>query len=140
MVRTIGLLLIGFILTIGLSNCSVFKKAKINSESSFGKEDFDQFYNRFHEDMDFQLSRVKFPLDGMMVDGDHETSWTPENFPLMKVRIYDIDEGSYNVSYKLNGDTFIQKVALKNSGFYAEYHFKQIKRKWYLVYAMDQNL
>lgn len=138
--RKLLFIFMSVLILITFSNCHLFKKADDQDRIDRKREDFHKFYDRFHEDIDFQRSRVKFPLGGLMIDNDNEMKWTPENYPLMKVKIYDIDEHTYNVSFQLTEDTFIQKVSLKNSGLFAEYRFERIKDKWYLVYIMDQNL
>jgi hypothetical protein len=104
------------------------------------QEDFDKFYDRFHKDMSFQMSRIKFPLEGEYTDGDKTTKWSRSNWIPMKEKIYDIDRSTYKVSYKRTEDSFSQKVWLENAGFSAEYRFQLTGRKWHLVYAMDSNL
>ena len=47
-------------------------------------ENFDKFYNRFHTDSTFQMSRIKFPLQGKIIQGDQETKWSRDNWIMMK--------------------------------------------------------
>ncbi|HCY00694.1 MAG TPA: hypothetical protein DG754_11195, partial [Bacteroidales bacterium] len=35
----------------------------------FAAEDFNKFYSRFNSDSTFQLSRIHFPIEGMIIDG-----------------------------------------------------------------------
>ncbi len=100
-------------------------------------EDFDTFYNRFHEDESFQRTRVRHPLGGMMVEEGEEIAWTRQNFPLMKVRIQEVDTKEYKVSTKKDATSFTQRVWLEDSEFSSEYKFELIDGKWYLVYVMD---
>lgn len=102
-------------------------------------EPFDQFYERFHSDSSFQVSRTRFPMGGMLVEGNRKIRWTRENLPLMKVSIYDIDTTRYKVSLKKTADAFTQRVWLEDSGFSSECRFELIDNKWYLVYVMDEN-
>ncbi len=103
-------------------------------------EDFDRFYQRFHTDSVFQISRIRYPLGGYHADGFEETKWVKGSTPLMRTMIYDVDTTVYKVSYKKSDAEFIQKVWLENSGFSSESRFKLIKNRWYLVYVLDLNL
>jgi hypothetical protein len=103
-------------------------------------EDFNTFYNRFHADSLFQMSRIKFPLQGLRVDGSEETQWSKNNWGLLTTKIYDVDTTEYRVSYKRTINDFTEKVWIENSGFWSEYKFKLIDNKWYLVSAIEQNL
>jgi hypothetical protein len=102
-------------------------------------EDFDKFYDKFHKDSLFQVSRTKFPLGGMSIEGVKKTQWTRENLPLMKAKIYEIDTTHYKVAFKRTEKTFTQKVWVEGSEFSSECRFKLINNKWYLVYVLDQN-
>lgn len=103
-------------------------------------ENFDQFYNRFHSDSLFQLSRIKHPLQGMRMDGSETIKWTKDNWMMMKTKIYDIDTTQYKTSYQKTDVTFNQKVWIENSGFSSECRFEVMDGKWFLTYVMDQNL
>jgi hypothetical protein len=103
-------------------------------------ENFDEFYHKFHTDSVFQMSRIRFPLEGKMIDGQDEIAWTKENWIVMRTKIYDIDHNQYKTSFKKTETTFFQKFWLENSGLSADYRFELIGKKWYLVYALDQNL
>ncbi|HMP28683.1 MAG TPA: hypothetical protein PKD85_03735, partial [Saprospiraceae bacterium] len=81
----------------------------------------------------------KFPLEGKSIVDGKEVKWTPENLPLMKVKIYDIDKKNYKSSFKKGDKSFFQKVWDSNTGFQFEARFDLIANKWYLVYVLDQN-
>ena len=114
------------------------KRNDPSKASSF--ENFDEFYNKFHSDSIFQISRIKFPLAGKRVDGFKEIKWTKKRWSMMKTMIYDIDTTVFRTEYKKSSKEFEQKIWLENSGFSTEYRFKLINDKWYLVYALDINL
>jgi len=124
------------------TSCGVFKKSsktdKVKNTSSL--ENFDSFYDRFHSDPEFQLERIEFPLGGVKIDGMEESAWSKANWNIMKVKIYDIDQSQFIVKYQKNEDSFTQSFKMKNAEFYADYRFKRIEGKWYLVYAKDVNL
>ena len=74
------------------------------------------------------------------MDGTGETQWTRENFGLLKTRIYDVDTSEFNISYKKTHNKFIQKFWIDNSGFWSEFKFKLIDKKWYLISVVEHNL
>ena len=121
------------------TSCGLFDKGSKNTERS-GVEDFDRFYDKFHTNEKFQLSRLHFPLEGTKLEGGSEESWTKENWQMMKVKIQDIDDVGVETEFKRTGNQFYQKFWAPNTGFFAEYRFEVIKGKWYLVYAKDVNL
>ncbi len=106
----------------------------------FAKEDFETFYKKFHADTTFQLSRIKFPIDGVLVSPNGEKNWTAENWIPLTTPVHETDTTHFEVEYKKGNDTFMQKSWIKNSGFVTEYRFELKKRKWFLVYAYEQNL
>ncbi len=124
-----------------LLNCKSSNKSAskfIDSKASI--EDFSGFYDRFHIDSLFQISRINFPLKGVNMDVTNKKVWTKDNWPLMKARIYDIDTSQFKIEYKKTENAFTQKFWLKDSSFGSEYRFELIDKKWFLVYAMDSNL
>jgi hypothetical protein len=130
-----------FIMACIMTDCNSAKRiAGRHLSRNTDAEDFDGFYDRFHTDSAFQMSRIKFPLEGMSVDGFERRKWTRENWYMMKVRIYDVDTSLYEVSYNLTEKEFVQKIWVEDSGFSSEYRFELIEGRWYLVYVLDQNL
>ena len=136
-----SLKLISILIFIFLSSCSLIKNNQTHdSGNKTAIEDFDAFYDKFHSDSIFQMSRIKFPLTGFLVDGLKQEKWNEKNWSALKTKVYDVDTTLYRTDYIKTYKSFIEKVWIKDSGFFVEYRFKVIKRKWYLVYAMDQNL
>lgn len=135
----IGLAVVIFCLFMSACSTSKPSSAGTTKKSESNTEDFDAFYDKFHKDMVFQKSRTKFPLDGRLITEGKEYKWTPENLPLMKVKIYDVDKKTYKISYDKKENSFFQKVWLPGSGFKSEAKFELINNKWYLVYVLDQN-
>lgn len=124
-------------LVLAAISCSSTKKGQKDNE---GIENFDQFYNRFHSDEDFQMSRIRFPIEGLNIDGNQTTTWNKTNWAVLTVRIFDVDKKKFKTTHKKTDNSFEQKVWIEDSGFLAEHKFKLIGKKWYLVYAYDQNL
>ncbi|MEZ5031307.1 MAG: hypothetical protein R2787_07890 [Saprospiraceae bacterium] len=123
-----------------LTGCSTIRSIFHPSDmTKTTTEDFDTFYDRFHADEAFQRSRVRWPLQGMTIEDGDEIPWTRDNFPIMKVRIYDIDTSEYKTEYKKEPSRFTQRVWLEDSEFSSEFHFELIEGKWYLVYVLDES-
>lgn len=102
-------------------------------------EDFDKFYDRFHADSAFQMSRIKFPLGGGYHTVDNSTKWTAENWHLMTTRVYDVDKNKYKATYSKTETTFTQKVWIDSAGLFVECRFELVDGKWFLVYMNDEN-
>lgn len=134
----ISLLLICYTL-LSCKKRQEFNKA-INVIANSATEDFDPFYDRFHRDSIFQLSRIKFPLLGSSVDSDGEMKWSNAHWDILRTKIYDIDTTIYNIDYKKTTHAFWQKFWIPNSGFWGEYRFEVINSKWYLVYRQESSL
>jgi hypothetical protein len=122
-----------------LLNCKSSNKSTSKHIESTTIEDFNGFYDRFHIDSEFQMSRIKFPLSGVKIDSTSKKEWNKDNWPLMKTRIYDIDTTKYKIEYKKTDNAFTQKFWLEDSDFSSEYRFELIGNKWFLVSAMDRN-
>lgn len=135
----LGLITIMFV--ISLTNCNSSKSASsTNFKKKSSIENFDEFYNRFHTDSLFQMSRIKFPLQGKKVDWEGEKSWSEKNWKTMKVRIFDVDTSEFKTDYRKTENSFVEKFWIEDSGYRSEYRFNLIRKKWYLVYANELNL
>jgi hypothetical protein len=108
----------------------VANKAKIS-------EDFDQFYEKFHKDSAFQMSRLKFPLHG---HNEFGSKWTVDNWDIMKSKIYDVDKSQFKVEFKKTEKIFFQRTWIDGSGFSSECRFELVNGKWFLVYALELNM
>ncbi len=124
---------VALIMGLALSSCTSSKKI-----ARF--ENFDDFYGKFHSDSIFQLSRVNFPLKGKKIDSSGEQNWSKENWSVLTIPVYDVDTTVFKVRYEHSNMVFSQKSWIENSGFSVEHRFELIKRKWYLVYALEVNL
>lgn len=103
-------------------------------------EDFEAFYEKFHQDETFQKERIKFPLKGRYVDVTGEQPWSETEWEMHLQKVTDIAEPDYDTEIIKKEDLVIDKVKLRDSGFYSERRFRLIKGKWYLVYFETVNL
>ncbi len=119
----------------GKATTTVEKSRKKKSKT----EDFDKFYDRFHADSAFQMSRIKFPLGGGYHTVDNSTKWTPQNWHLMTTRVYDVDKSKYRATYSKTETSFTQKIWINQAGLFVECRFELVDGKWFLVYMNDEN-
>lgn len=120
-----------FLLLLSACNKKLFKKAP---------ENFDAFYEQFHEDSAFQMKRITFPLEGRYVDIEGEKKWSRQDWEMHRQKVTAISEPDYDTEIIRKDDVVIDKVKLKDSGFYVERRFELKKGKWYLVYYESVNL
>jgi len=99
-------------------------------------EDFDVFFERFHADSSFQMSRLRFPIRGT---DEFAREWSPENWVLLKGKIFDVNTAMFNVDFKETDTEFTQKIWINGSGFMTECKFEVIDGKWFLVYRLEFN-
>ena len=114
-------------------------KSNNNDKSVAKAEDFDTFYDKFHKDLKFQNLRVQWPLKGYYEDHDGRVNWTKTNWSPMKVKIQEVDQSEFKTEYGMQGNKFVQKIWLPDSGYSSEYHFEKVGNEWYLTYARDTN-
>lgn len=133
-----------FLIGISISCNPVVPHKETNNQTESNElksvENFDQFYDRFHSDSSFQITRMKIPLKGTRFDGEKEIKWSKDTLPFLSIRIYDVDTTEYKVSFKKTETEFIEKVWLEYSGFWCEYKFELIDNKWYLASAVEHDL
>ena len=58
----------------------------------------------------------------------------------MKTKIQDVDTSEFSTEYQKTDKSFMEKFWIEDTGYSSEYRFKLIRKKWYLVYANEQNL
>jgi hypothetical protein len=104
-------------------------------------ESFESFNIKFHNDSLFQISRIRFPLEGKQVDAFEERDWTLKNWVMLKVPVTDkVDTTEYKHTLKKTGAKVEELYWVDESGFSVERHFELEDSKWYLTYFNDVNL
>ncbi len=121
------------------------EKAKVTSLKPIKKaavyENFNTFYNHFHNDSVFQVSRVKFPLKGYAIDtSEIPVNWKKDNWIMHKYNINDIDTALFKVETAHDKNSYTEKIYIEGGGFKNERKFKRINGKWYLISYIDENL
>ncbi len=114
-------------------------KSVVISLSLKNAENFDNFYQRFHKDSLFQISRVKFPLKGQQVRMTGASNWKKENWLMIKAKAGEIDRTLYNVKTLKKDDSYFEGIYCKNCVFTFEMEYKLINGKWFLVYLKEKD-
>lgn len=102
-------------------------------------ENFDVFYQRFHKDSLFQISRVQFPLKGQQISMKGAKSWKKENWIMIKAKAGEIDRSQFNVKTVKKDDSYFEGIYCKNCVFSFEMEYRLISGKWYLVYLQEKD-
>jgi len=103
------------------------------------EENFEIFYKKFNNDLQFQNSRIKYPLKGEYYDGemgDNQSDityyWSLKDS--LDFENLNLNMELYDIQRIKKEDLVIEKIYIKDSGFISELHFKLINKKWYLVF------
>ena len=111
--------------------------------TSMDSEDFNFFVDKFSKDESFQMQRIKFPINIVVPDSDHE-GMAPIEEPISRYDWEQLDL-TYDSTYltrpydqyyqvvRYKNDTAIVEIRGINNGIYADYYFTLINKKWYLV-------
>ena len=132
-----NLIALSTIILLTFISCYKSRTLEKKSITNSSIENFEFFYDKFHKDSLFQISRLKFPMKGGPDRGDINEEWTKENWHILKTKIYDVDTTRYKVSYEKHEKSFLEKVWFVDSGFSFEYRFELIDNKWFLVSAFE---
>ncbi|MDP4202922.1 MAG: DUF4348 domain-containing protein [Bacteroidota bacterium] len=134
------------ILSLLLFNCTgkVNKSmyTQYNDATNILNEDFDKFYNYFVNDSLFQISRVIFPIKGVMIcppENINDTLLADTNviFERKNWRHFKniaIDVAQFDKEYRSRNDSVIDVIiSAKYFDNYIERTFVRRKGKWYLL-------
>jgi hypothetical protein len=134
--RAFFMLLLGLGLLISCKNqtgTSVVSPEKHESDSL--PHSFLDFYDRFHEDGEYQLEHILFPLESKVFESKdiyYERFWDRENWKTHQA--LDKNQAGFERKYTLLDDFFISEIlTLKAGGFGIERRFAYMDTTWYLV-------
>ncbi|MEO0898073.1 MAG: hypothetical protein AAFY71_16810 [Bacteroidota bacterium] len=102
------------------------------------KKEFIIFLQEFNENQDFQLSRIKFPLEATVLVDDF-TPWdvflTKEQYHVGSLPIHSSQELTVLLSIDSTYSSVMYKGA--ENGIMAEYYFEKLEGIWFLVKMND---
>ncbi|MEM9671290.1 MAG: hypothetical protein ACFB15_02200 [Cyclobacteriaceae bacterium] len=105
------------------------------------KEDFSNFYQQFLTDSSFQMQRVQFPLPGQKITAEVQDTayqWAEDDWIMLKE--FELDPTQFERNLQVTDTLATDEIYTPGAGFYFKMVFEPIKRKWYLVYLVDQGL
>lgn len=121
-----------WVLLFILSGCGVFN-------TSVKTEKFDDFYTQFHEDQNFQIERVQFPLEGKYAGPEGIRNWEKSNWEPHLVLLAQVSGPGYQTDVVKTDDSVQEEIKLMNAGYSAIRRFELIGGQWYLVYYEVNN-
>jgi hypothetical protein len=108
-------------------------------------EDFQAFYQAFHQDSVFQVEHIRFPLAGLPSMADPELIrsgkffFEKENWKLH--RPFDPSDTAYRQTFEIVNPDYliIERIVEKKSGIGLERRFIKEKDGWILIYYSAMN-
>ena len=137
------------IVVISLLSCKNNFKIKKQVEQQVDvivlTEKFNVFYEHFHSDSVFQISRIIFPLNGYEINENYNPiERTDEDFHWNKSdwKIHRKINGTKDLKITTNqsDNLVVETIFIPNTGFEIVRKFKLINGKWFLIFYGEQNL
>ncbi|MFN7116206.1 MAG: hypothetical protein ACK4TA_05365 [Saprospiraceae bacterium] len=107
-------------------------------------DDFKTFYERFHQDAEYQLAHITFPLEGLPSDADADLLesgnfyWQEEEWELH--RPFDVEHSAFKQEFIRFGDDLVVEKIIHQSGEYGSIRrFAKMGDEWYLIYYAGMN-
>jgi hypothetical protein len=108
---------------------SMFKQQKA--------EDFKTFYSRFNRNLEFQNSRMRYPIKGKNYTDSNKNPTYDYEWTLKDHLDFDnhkLDTSIYSIRRVVFKDSVEERLYIKNSSFFSDYKFKLIHDKWFMTY------
>lgn len=127
------------ILTLStLNGCKQNEKNDQQTSTANSNElpsDFIEFYDKFHSDSTYQISRIVFPLEGQKYNEDNLAEreiWTSSNWIIHKN--FDDLGGTFTRTYTEFGGIISEKISDDKNISSMERRFSKIQGKWHLIF------
>ena len=107
-------------------------------------KDFNEFYQKFHQDSLYQMAHITFPLEGIPIQADSSTI-VSGNFRFQKSdwrmhRDFDSSLGEFHKSIsKITDGLIIEQITHDNGQFGMQRRFAKIGNEWNLIYYAAMN-
>lgn len=115
-----------------------------NTEEASAMQEFEAFYQNFHEEEAFQLAHINFPLEGLPAHADAATIaandfvWEAEDWVMQ--RPFDLNDGKFKREIISFGDDLVvEKIVYQNGKFATIRRFGKLGKEWYLIYYAGLN-
>ena len=119
---------------------------RFDQKHSWGKDlpaDFVRFYDKFHTDIDYQLSHIDFPLKGVPAKADLNADesdfvWKKEEWSVHKKP--DLESGEYIREFaRISNDFIVENIRLQQAAFGMQRKYAKTDDGWKLVYYVGMN-
>ena len=103
-----------------------------NSKQSKNAENFDAFYLKFNQNLDFQNSRINYPLKGKNYSRENKNPNFDYSFTLkdhLDFENHKLDKNVYSISRKVGKGIVEERLFILNSEFRVDYTFKLVNGK-----------
>lgn len=127
---------------------AIFLSCKDNTPSikdSGLPEDFISFYDQFHTDSAFQMSRIQFPLNGLPsglteeeLAASRSFKWQKNDWVLHKP-FNNTDDQFIRTFDPISNDIVIETIQLKSTDIKMQRRFAKLGDDWYLIYYSGLN-
>jgi hypothetical protein len=126
-----------FYKTIKVDQPKVEVEEEVNAAANSLPSDFHTFYDQFHPDSTFQLSRVIFPLSGVVQVGDSvltlvEKQWLKDEWKLHKP--FDNHGGTFERTFTNTGGIITETIVGNGGMFSLEKRYSKLAGEWHLIY------
>lgn len=115
-----------------LSSCGIFTK-------TVEDENFTSFYTEFNADVDFQMSRIDFPIEGYRENLEGKKEWNSSNWIPHRAEVSTVDKNEYSIMVDRQEDHYKEIIESKFSNLYFSRTFVKKEGKWFLVACVDIN-
>ena len=100
-------------------------------------EDFREFYEKFHSDSLFQVSRLSENFEGSKFYGESVEKINKDNWQFLPKGVYDVDTLQYETEVNISENKVETRIYVENSGIDIRLTYEKINDKWYLVSFVD---
>lgn len=107
-------------------------------------ESFVNFYERFHDDPDYQIAHIIFPLEGLPDWADSSTilnndfRWSRKDWVIQKA--FDISRSTFDMELiPINNCFIIERIIHKSEKYGMQRRFALLGDEWYLIYYAGLN-
>ena len=103
-------------------------------------DDFHLFYDKYHTDSTFQMSRTFFPLKGLAKSVDstkiaEETLWQEDQWILHKP--FDSQNGTFERTFTNIGGIISETISANQGLFTLEKRYAKLNGEWHLIYYQE---
>lgn len=101
-------------------------------------EDFEVFFEKFHQDSLFQIDHIQFPLDGERkasgsnIDLMVPVKWYKEDWIMHKA--FNAHGGTFKRNFYKIGPVVVEKISDGNQYFSMERRFTKMQGEWQLIF------